>query len=303
MDKILLGAYLSVLAGFLTAVISVVKLVNEKESKTTDYRQEWTKSVRLSLSDLISNLNLHASNILLRYRDGVKMNELAQKPNKTDEDKTLESYLKQRLLDCDSAIQENKQKIQQAYALTRLHFKQNDLSFSRVEQKYDIIISMLYSESQNLIGQDNGAELAVLVEKTYARVSELAGFSRDILKTEWETVKLGEKSYQRTKNWAIWGGAFLLLTLIISGIYIIFTIKMTTSLDDSLSTSLKAESSEKHVEYTTSNEDKFNTACPISNNTQNVTIENGAVSQSKTTKPLLRQKTSAHLASSCGINP
>lgn len=34
MDRILLTAFLTALAGFITAALSIVKLVNEKESKT-----------------------------------------------------------------------------------------------------------------------------------------------------------------------------------------------------------------------------------------------------------------------------
>jgi len=63
MDKILLTAFLSALAGFITAILSIVKLVNEKESKTTDYRQNWTDSVRGELANLIGLLNAQAAQI------------------------------------------------------------------------------------------------------------------------------------------------------------------------------------------------------------------------------------------------
>lgn len=61
MDKILLTAFLTALAGFITAALSIVKLVNEKESKTSEYRQLWTDSVRKALSDLIGNINARAT--------------------------------------------------------------------------------------------------------------------------------------------------------------------------------------------------------------------------------------------------
>ncbi|QVE15078.1 MULTISPECIES: hypothetical protein [Pseudomonas] len=64
MDKILLTAFLTALAGFITAALSVVKLVNEKESKTTEFRQSWTESARAALSDLIAKLNFHVTNVV-----------------------------------------------------------------------------------------------------------------------------------------------------------------------------------------------------------------------------------------------
>ena len=57
MDKILLTAFLTALAGFVTAALSIVKLVNEKESKTTEFRQAWTDSARKALADLIAKIN------------------------------------------------------------------------------------------------------------------------------------------------------------------------------------------------------------------------------------------------------
>lgn len=56
MDKWLLAAFVSSLAGFFTAIVSVVKLVNEKENKTSSYRQEWTTSIRSVFADFSSTL-------------------------------------------------------------------------------------------------------------------------------------------------------------------------------------------------------------------------------------------------------
>jgi hypothetical protein len=63
MDKIFLTAFLSALAGFITATLSIVKLVNEKESKTTEYRQAWTDSLRKSFAELIGLINAQAGNL------------------------------------------------------------------------------------------------------------------------------------------------------------------------------------------------------------------------------------------------
>lgn len=64
MDKVLLTAFLTALAGFITAALSIVKLVNEKESKTTEYRQAWTESVRTAMAELIAKINAKASTMV-----------------------------------------------------------------------------------------------------------------------------------------------------------------------------------------------------------------------------------------------
>jgi len=62
MDKLLLAAFMSTLAGFITAIISIVKLVNEKESKISVYRQTWNDSARKSFADLASKLTAITAN-------------------------------------------------------------------------------------------------------------------------------------------------------------------------------------------------------------------------------------------------
>jgi len=51
-DRILVTLFVSVLVAFVTAALSIVRLVNDKEGKTTDYRQAWTDSVRKSLESV-----------------------------------------------------------------------------------------------------------------------------------------------------------------------------------------------------------------------------------------------------------
>jgi hypothetical protein len=273
MDKVFLGAFLSSLVGFLTAAISVVKLVNEKESKTTDYRQAWTTSARQNLSDLISNLNLYANNILRRYDAIEQFTHHLVKENKDDTDEALQSHFEKSVTAYNTIQHELRTKIQQSYSLARLHFKPNDLSFSRIENKFDIIMA-LFAEIKPLLDQYRDSELPTHIEKIHTHVSELTDFSRDILKTEWEAVKKGEKSYQYTKNLAIWGGGTLFLTLIIFGVYVLIKVAPNNF-------SVLFEHNKESIH---SQKEGTNTSCPASSNTQTVTITNGTVSLPKTSK-------------------
>ena len=56
-DINIIAVIASLLVGGMTAIFSYVKLINDKEQKTTDFRQAWTDSVRKDLSALISSLS------------------------------------------------------------------------------------------------------------------------------------------------------------------------------------------------------------------------------------------------------
>lgn len=57
LDKIVISSFFALLAAFITAVVSFVKLVNDKEARVSDHRQEWTTSARDALADLISKVS------------------------------------------------------------------------------------------------------------------------------------------------------------------------------------------------------------------------------------------------------
>lgn len=222
-DKVLLTVFVTVLVGFLTAAMSIVRLVNDKESKTTDYRQAWTESLRACFASLISNINTLAGLTASRMSsvDGIRQlinHDFENEDSKLNsESEKIRTYLDKRILDEDEHIREVKRAMQESYALTRLHFKPNDLSFSRVEQKFDVVHE-LFAKLQALTEKDNDGIRRELGEKIRSESNELTAFSRDILKVEWEAVKRGEIAYQRTKFWSIVGGAIALVGLSIFGL-------------------------------------------------------------------------------------
>lgn len=220
MDKILLTAFLSALAGFITAVISIVKLVNEKESKTTDYRQAWTDSVRKAFADLISNINSQAARIIAAegVRDELNQAIANNRDFNKDEDPTskrIMDHLEKVLAGHRNALHDNKKSIYESYSLARLHFKPNDLSFNRIEQKFDVLERLI----TNMNESKEVSERAAIREKIHAGANELAGYARDILKTEWETVKRGEPAYQLTKKWSIGSSIAMFVILLAIGIH------------------------------------------------------------------------------------
>lgn len=220
MDKILLTAFLTALAGFITAALSIVKLVNEKESKTTEFRQAWTDSVRSALAELIAKINSKASTLMSSRRIFVQITKL----QKDDEGATdFEKEMKKEWLDYQrkalkvSADTSNEltKEIHHAYAKVRLHFKPDDVVFSRVEQKIEFCMSK-FSE---LLNEKDSEKWGVIKEQIHSAANEITSFSRSILKSEWETVKLGEPAYKTTKKWSIRICVFMLFLLVTIGVH------------------------------------------------------------------------------------
>jgi hypothetical protein len=212
-DKYLLAAFITALIGFITAAMSIVRLVNDKESKTTDYRQAWTDSLRTSFATLISKIELVAVTQGHYLNQANFLNTFT--PSGTAKDKDAVDYNLKVHEELTSTRARLSEELLTAYALTRLHFKPNDLSFSRVEHKFEHIVDLLQRlgemNSADAVGRQN------LVGQVRLAASELTGFARDILKTEWEAVKRGEQAYQTTKRWSIFAGGFTLVVLLIFG--------------------------------------------------------------------------------------
>lgn len=236
MEKILLAAYLSILAAFITAAASIVKLVNEKESKTTDYRQSWTDSVRKSLSQLIASITLQANYLVSRIELAHRLQSVHFKKAQPEHEKAKDSladYLSDQLAELDKSIRDNRQCIQQNYALTALHFKPHDEIFIKIEAKFEMAESLI-KEMSKLTEEENDGERRVLRERISSIVSEITDTSRFILKTEWENVKKGEPAYRSTKNWSLYIGVAAFAVLLVSGIYMI-AFSNATSLTSSTS--------------------------------------------------------------------
>jgi hypothetical protein len=72
--------------------------------------------------------------------------------------------------------------------------------------------------------KEDETKLAAIREKIHATADEITAFSRNILKTEWKTVKKGETAYQLTKKWSIAGSVLMLFILISISAHAAFSI-------------------------------------------------------------------------------
>jgi hypothetical protein len=220
MDKILLTAFLTALAGFITAALSIVKLVNEKESKTTEYRQAWTESVRAALAELIAKINSQASTVVGARKVGFQLEKIVKDARDASEfeqelKKDTAEFFRKTFKDGLDNANLLTQEIHHAYAKVRLHFKPDDLSFSRIEHKVEYCMSKIV----DLKVERDTEKLNALKEQIHSAANEITAFSRSILKAEWETVKLGEPAYKRTKKWSIWICIVMLFVLLTIGIH------------------------------------------------------------------------------------
>lgn len=223
-DKILLTAFLTALAGFITAALSIVKLVNEKESKTTEYRQAWTDSVRESLSVLIGKITALASMASVgsaTYKHFLKLIQEGESESERVEAvrKDAINVSKNAWLEATKDYKTLHGEIYQAYAKVRLHFKPDDTSFSRIEHKFEYCMDLI----AEIHRCKNDSKRAKLKEKIYSAANEITGYSRNILKQEWETVKLGEPAYKHTKRWSIRICVIMLFILLTIGVHAIIS--------------------------------------------------------------------------------
>lgn len=222
MDKILLTAFLTALAGFITAALSIVKLVNEKESKTSEYRQSWTDSVRGALSQLIGNINAQASLSVINWNMFGTFMEWKKEGTEKQESQLHADSRKEAIRIAQdkwsegiAAARELNQQIYQGYAHVRLHFKPDEPTFVRFENKFDTCMALL----ADLNGLEDKEKRLQLKEKIHSAANEMTAISRGILKSEWETVKLGEPAYKSTKKWSIWICVVMLFVLLTIGVH------------------------------------------------------------------------------------
>ncbi|MCX2814949.1 MULTISPECIES: hypothetical protein [unclassified Pseudomonas] len=223
MDKILLTAFLTALAGLITAALSIVKLVNDKESKITEFRQLWTESARLAMADLIAKINSHVV-ALVNFkaaesnlsRDVKRMNSVTDPVEKEYLKGTVDfqyEFLRKSFDISQGLLNE----VHLAHAKVRLHFKPEDTEFVRVENK----IEQYFSKADEIRRSDSSEDRNIFKEQVHAAMNEVAASSRALLKNEWEKIKLGEPAYKQTKKWSVRMCGGMLLVLITIGVHAI----------------------------------------------------------------------------------
>lgn len=222
MDKIVISSFFALLAAFITAVVSFVKLVNDKEARVSDHRQEWTTSARNALADLISKVSALSDFFAERTFRSNKCNELSKNqaneknPEEKERIKIALDYQKNMLELANTSIMETQKELHRAYGYSRLHFKLNDPLFLSVERLTEEILANLRRLAE--IEEDEKA-IAVIRGDISTQTNELAVVSRGLLKKEWEKIKTGEPVYVKSKVFSKWAGVVFFFILIALGVH------------------------------------------------------------------------------------
>jgi hypothetical protein len=176
-----------VAAAMLTGVFSFISLINQKEGKISEFRQNWIDAIRNDLAKMTASFDrMCASWQLVKIqteRDG----------SGADVPESLNRFydlVKDDLI----VFSECHQRI-----LMRLNRNQHADLIDELRQTNDII------SQPNVLCDTNAVDL---------RIKRIIELSQDLLKEEWEVVKAGEQSYRMTKMTVIVSIAILVLSVI-----------------------------------------------------------------------------------------
>ena len=217
LDKLVISGFFALLAAFITAVVSFVKLVNDKEGRISDHRQEWTTSARDALADLISKVSALSDFLAERTYRSNRCNELSSKyaeetePGEKERIKHGLDYQKNMLEVANTSLLETRKELHRAYGYSRLHFKLNDPLFLSVERLTEEILSNLRRLGEV---EDDEKNVAVIRGDISTQIGELVAVSRGLLKNEWEKIKAGEPVYMKSKVFSKWAGILLFFILV-----------------------------------------------------------------------------------------
>ncbi|WP_051484421.1 hypothetical protein [Shewanella waksmanii] len=166
----------TVVAALITALIAFVNLTLSKEQKTSEFRQAWIDGMRADLAIFFSSA-----------RALCRVMQEARSPNSSDDDVQCFRFSKDQV---------SKMRFDGAEALYRIKLRLNTSETEHVE------LNRLLNTAtaiQNEININKGQDYSKALEAI-----ELAStHSQRILKSEWERVKRGEKSFQVAKNWVM----------------------------------------------------------------------------------------------------
>jgi len=252
MDKILLAVFLSSFAGFITAIVSVVKLVNEKENKTSEFRQAWTNSIRNCIADLAAKLSALTS----AYVHQKRLLDIEAKLCLTDGIHTAKrlEVIRAEIENTNKTIASNTHDQYQTFALCKLHFKPDEKDFLPIEAQFKSIRDG-YAE---ILKSKKTDEREKIKSHNYENIQAIIDSGRKILKNEWERVKEGEAVYKHTKAYSFGGGIVMLFVLIITGGIALYLVSTTSEnkLNGSSNLSINAKASDTNNCWQLKNFDK-----------------------------------------------
>ncbi|MCL6416843.1 hypothetical protein MIB92_14375 [Aestuariirhabdus sp. Z084] len=162
-----------VVAATLTGIFSFVSLINQKEGKISEFRQDWIDSLRDDISKITSCIDrISNSWQLIQIRENAKENAFEG----TD---WLEDFHKSSRRDL-MTFDECRYRV-----LLRLNREEDSELISKLEKAKEHL-----SDPDSM---SNKYEIKNLI-------NDVVRLSQDLLKKEWQVVKSGEKAYKNTKR-------------------------------------------------------------------------------------------------------
>ena len=197
-------AFGAITAAVIAGIFSYITLVAAKESKISEFRQNWINDLRNEISKYISSINGLIEYLRITNRGQALL------PIKAMDKKNDKSDLYSQMLNSKISI------------LLRINDNEKDEKFKKINDKVLEHVENIYNDFEN--GRFNDAE---------TKINKLVSKSRELLKYEWDRVRDGERNYAKTKKVA-------LVTVIISIILLIgMTLLKTYDFSINEETSLK----------------------------------------------------------------
>lgn len=232
MDKILFFTIVGLFSAFITAVLGFTKLINDKESKVSEFRQEWTNTVRKTLAELVSCFRIFFDLNEKSYKRAILCEKLSTELSGMQHDsaeyKTKNEALlhnKVMLEKFGEEIIETRGNIHKNVALTLLHFKPNDPDFLHIESKIDTVLSII-SDLKSKTDKENKdeklKEISTKSNEAEILCRDILSLSRYVMKYEWERIKGGEENYKKTKK--IFKNSSLIISLVMGILFLLLTI-------------------------------------------------------------------------------
>jgi type I site-specific restriction-modification system R (restriction) subunit len=165
-----------VIAALIAGAMSFVNLILSKEQKTSEFRQAWIDGLRGDLAIFFSSA-----------RGLCRTMEESRSPSTDDEDIKDFKFAKEKIGNMRLASADSLYRI-------KLRLNKNEPEHKELSRLLESAIN-----TQNRINIDKGKDYT----EALAALELAVSYSQDILKNEWERVKLGEKPFRVVKNIAM----------------------------------------------------------------------------------------------------
>ena len=180
-------------AALIAGGIAYAGFISTKESKVSEFRQNWINELREEIATYVSRVDAlieHVSkaNIGMSFSIEKKMSV------KLEHSELYSEMLKSRIS-----------------ILLRINNKEKALEDFQRNETFLNLIESIYQKFE-------GGKFS----EVYTDIDSLTGVSRSLLKHEWDRVRVGESRFQGAKDWAKWGmqgATTILLALLMNVAY------------------------------------------------------------------------------------